>query len=300
MGELPFWNSDALSSHPVFEAVAPLVKELGVSHPKNSLFLKENPQKSLGLPTLEALQLHLDKSLSRPRSGCGIPIRILEQKTTQRRSRVDSADQGWSGNYQIRLYLAGELFTRAQCYHDLFNLFVHVQFPLSKARLNARHFFCLDEKGPFPWKTKPGQNRCAEQDLLTHVDEGGVIVVTESLELLNLLKARKWHELFYEKRSEVLSKMKFFVFGHALYEDVLKGHVTPHGLGVPLLAPAGIFKMELKEQLLWADENFAKVIEKRNSFNAVSQCFPVPLLGYPGWSADNDKESYYRNEVYFR
>ena len=291
----PFWDPHALLLDPVFEALAPVVKELAGGGPENSW------QQSPELPSLEALQELLDRRQGNvPRSGCGIPLKVLEQSPLPRRSRSAQEDRGWEGNYQLRLFLRGEIFTRPQSWHDLFNLLVHIQFPKSKAVLNARHFWCLDESGVFPWKTRPGGNRSAEQDVLTHLDEGGVVVVSECLELVELIKQRKWHEVFWTRRQEVLQKMKFFVFGHALYEDVLKGHPTPHGLGVEILVERGFFERSSADQAQVVDQLFSEILESRDRLRHVKQCFPVPLLGYPGWCEDNRAPGYYQNETYFR
>ncbi|HQT26617.1 MAG TPA: DUF3025 domain-containing protein, partial [Burkholderiales bacterium] len=50
-------------------------------------------------------------------------------------------------------------------------------------------------------------------------------------------------------------------------------------------------------QLAILDESFEmrySRIEKTVDFS------PVPVLGYPGWIPENEEESFYRNEAYFR
>jgi hypothetical protein len=268
----------------------PVVKHLGETHfddAQNGLF-----------PSIEQLNIFLQGLEERPTSGCGVPLSCVEQKVSSRRTSV--AQEGVQENYQLRLFLKGELLTRNQNWHDVFNFFTHCIWPKSKAVLNARHFFVIDETLPFPWTARPGQNRGPEQDLLTHVDEGGVLVVTSDAQVLHNLKNREWKEVFCRGRAALKESTRFWIFGHALFEDVLKGHPRPHGSGVGILVPPHFWEQDWDTQRQKVDLEFALLLQQRSSFKKLKDVFPVPLLGYPGFVPENEFEEFYEDKIYFR
>ena len=96
----------------------------------------------------------------------------------------------------------------------------------------------------------PGRGlRGTPRDVLTLFDEGGVIVASSEPELGTLLREFKWKTLFWQRRDEVIESMRFYVFGHSIYEKglaALQGHhrqdrifdVPPRELGAAAAAAA--------------------------------------------------------------
>ena len=78
----------------------------------------------------------------------------------------------FEAQYEPRCYLTGEVQTRANNWHDLFNALVWLTFPKTKAVLNARHYHALTVE-----EIASGSHRGAVRDVNTLLDESGVIVV---------------------------------------------------------------------------------------------------------------------------
>ena len=122
--------------------------------------------------------------------------------------------------YEPHIAQTGEVKTRAQNWHDLFNALAWITFPLAKAAINAQHVAILQERGDAEAK-----RRGPERDALTLFDESGVIVATDDASLTQLIADFEWKELFWRRRAELAQRMRFFVFGHALYEKALEPYI---------------------------------------------------------------------------
>ena len=197
--------------------------------------------------------------------------------------------------YEARIYLKGEVQVRSDNWHDLLNVLVWLSFPKSKAALNCRHFLALEEM-----ISVGRQNRGPTQDALTLFDEGGVIVACGDSRLAQLLVNFKWKELFWVNREAVISSMKFFLFGHAIYEKALQPFTGVTGRAVIFPVAANFFSLGLKNQLQLLDQKLADFLSNPEHFNRTADLAPVPVLGVPGWNIENERESYYENEAYFR
>lgn len=219
-------------------------------------------------------------------NAAGLPLRFVSQ----------GARTGKPENkYEARIYLKGEVQVRSESWHDLLNVLVWLTFPKSKAALNRRHFLALEQM------TSEGkQNRGPTQDALTLFDEGGVIVACSNSRLAEWLVDFKWKELFWVNRQAVIASMKFFLFGHAIYEKALQPFTGVTGRGVIFPVAVDFFAAALEQQLQSLDKKLADYLCNPQHFNRTVDLAPVPILGVPGWNAENERESYYENEAYFR
>lgn len=221
------------------------------------------------------------------RSRNGAPIRFVPQ------ARKPAA---FEEEYEPRIYLRGEVQTRAENWHDLFNALVWLAFPETKAELNRQHYLAA----------APGQghegskNRGTARDVLTLFDESGVAVVCADEELADLLRDRRWKELFWHHRGLVAERMKFFLFGHSLHEKALQPYIGLTGKGALFPAQAGFLALPLEEQLAALDLQMAAHFSSPGALRSTADLCPVPLLGVPGWWPDNKLESFYDNTRYFR
>ncbi len=146
-------------------------------------------------------------------SGGGAPIRFVPPA---------AASGEFSAQYEVRIFETGEVQTRADNWHDLFNALVWLAFPKTKAVLNAHHYEQI--------KSRLGERlRGTARDVLTLFDEGGIVVAAADPELPALLRQFRWKELFWRRRAEVLRSMRFYVFGHAIYEKALEPYKALQG-----------------------------------------------------------------------
>src|SRR5262245_50153370 len=200
------WDLHFLSRSPMFEPLRAHASAFGA-----------------GWPAIEDLQRLLGGGEAPVRNARGVPLRPVPP------ARRTGAPED---RYEARVFLRGELEVRKRNWHDLMNVLVWRVFPAAKAALNARHYAEQARQGT--------GNRGPAQDALTLFDEGGLIVVCCDDGLLNLLRAYRWKELFWQRRDEVRSRMRFCVFGHALYEKALAPFTGITARAVTLSAPAEV------------------------------------------------------------
>ena len=220
------------------------------------------------------------------RNSNGLALRFVAQSVLQ----SDFAEK-----YEPRIYLRGEVQMRENNWHDLLNALVWLTFPRAKAALNARHY-----RAQCAQQALGAVNRGPQQDALTLFDEGGVVVMSAQPALARLLREHAWKMLFWEQRAALAGALGFFVFGHALYEKALQPYTGMTGRGVILACDAAFFDLPLALQLEEIDGRLADILHNTDRFTATHELAAVPLLGVPGWCAENAVEGYYDNRSYFR
>ena len=237
-------------------------------------------------PGLGDFQDLLDRRDPPVRVASGERLRIVPQK----RRPVEFEDK-----YEARTYLKGELQVRAESLHDVFNVLVWLAFPGAKAALNARHFAALQEQ-----RAAGSTNRGPAQDALTLFDEGGVIVVSTDPDILRMLREWRWKDLFWGNRQLLRERARFLLFGHALYEKMLSPYAGITGRGILLEVDEALLGASLPVQLAAIDALTASHLSRPGSLAATRDLAVVPVLGVPGWCAENDRETYYDDTDYFR
>lgn len=205
----------------------------------------------------------------------------------------------FEAQYEPRCYLSGEVQMREHNWHDLFNALVWLTFPRAKAAINARHYHALLDSLQGEGATN-GSQRGAVRDTNTLLDESGVIVVSADAELLQLLRDFQWRELFWARRAQVQVNMGFYLFGHGLYEKALQPYLGMTGQGMLLLVEQAFFSWPPAQQLAHLDELLAGYLADPEHCRDTRELAPLPLLGVPGWAADNERAEYYNNADYFR
>ncbi len=263
------WTPDFLQASPLFEPLRPAGGGLEHLHDWPDIGALENLQDNVATP---------------PVTRSDKPIHFVSQDVSARE---------FAQQYEPRTYLAGEVQTRAQNWHDLFNALVWLTFPRAKAALNQLHYQALlQEHGNE--KVQRGPLR----DMATLFDESGVIVVSSDAELSKLLQNFEWKQLFWWQREAVCAHMRFFLFGHGLYEKALKPYAGMTGKGIILSVEQDFFHHPLPTQLAVADSMLDNFLS--GGAAAPIALPPVPVLGYPGWVSDNADEIYYDNSNHFR
>ena len=245
-----------------------------------------NFEDEAGWPGLASLQHRLDTRNPPVRTPSGLPLRLFPQG---RRKRA------LEEKHEARIYLRGELELRERSWHDLFNLLVWLAFPRAKAALNRRHYQALEAQ-----RAAGRANRGPAQDALTLFDEGGVIVAASDDQLLDCLREWRWKDLFWGHRARLQGRIRFHVFGHAVYEKALRPFPGITTRGILLKVEPELLAAPLSEQLAILDAKAAEHISDEHRVLATAELAVVPVLGVPGWYADNGTESFYDNTDYFR
>ena len=195
------------------------------------------------------------------------------------------------GGYEWQVAGARAVPTRAQSWHDFFNMVVWAHFPRLRWALNSVH---VDRAlGPID----PRNGRAPTQNVAAQFDESGLIVASSNAELLVALRALRFKYVFWERRAELLATTCFWVVGHGLLESLLTPHpkLLAKGLLLELPREPGSYSSDDLRGLL--DSRVADRIRSWRS--AAPRLDPVPVLGIPGY-ADNSAAEYYDDAHYFR
>lgn len=266
-GNAPAWDRAALVGSPLLATVRPLLARLSSDR----------------FPTLDELtRLARERDV---RSGGGAPVAFVP-------ATVDGSG-AFEARYEIRIHRDGTVPTRAGSWHDLFNALAWITFPRTKASINRLHH---DEM----LRRRDAPQRGTARDVLTLFDEGGVITACADVSLARLLAAFRWKELFWTRRADVVTSMRFKVFGHAIHEKSLAPYkgVTAKTLVVEV-APA---TLALADDALNAllDERAAAHFAAPGALASTRSLHPLPILGIPGWTADNEDGAFYDDTYVFR
>jgi hypothetical protein len=262
-----FWNTDWLTASSMF---APLREAGGLLPP-------------VGWPDTGVLDAIADECGRRVVNANGVRVRFVVQ---------DARPERFEEKFEPAAYLRGEVLVRRFNWHDLFNALVWMTFPTAKAALNARHFEALS--------ARRGRRRSPEEDALTLFDEEGMIAVSSDPGLLELLRGFRWRELFWERREEAAKRMRFVLFGHALYEKAMRPYVGMTGKALLFEVPDRVLQLDRRALIGEIDRVAALCIWDRARLREGRALSPLPVLGVPGWWRDNESEAFYANKAYFR
>jgi hypothetical protein len=263
------WDPDCLERSPMFEPLRAAA-----------------PTRGAAWPAPGELQRALDARVPPVRNARGMPLSLVPPGARR---------GGIGGKYEARVFLEGALQVRPGDWHDYFNVLAWLAFPRAKAALNARHHAELERQ-----RAAGEHNRGPTQDALTLFDEGGAIVAASDDGLLALLREWRWKELFWERRAELAARMRFFVFGHALYEKARRPFLGITSRGILLEVEPGLMTAPLSEQVAEVDARAASWISDPGRLKGTRELAVVPILGVPGWHPHNNRESFYDNADYFR
>lgn len=263
------WNPAALLQSRLFLPLHPLLQQLSAAE----------------FPDLAALNA-LQANNSEIRVNSGHLLRFVEQQ---------QGKQVFAAQYEPRCYLSGELQTRRHNWHDLYNALVWLTFPRAKAALNERHYHALTGL-----EMSAGSQRGRVRDMATLFDESGVVVASSDESLLQMLRDFQWKDLFWQQRQACGTQMEFSIFGHGLYEKAMQPYIGMTGQGLLLKVPSEYFAWDDNRRMQYLDAAMADYIAAPGHCLSTRELNPVPLLGIPGWWAENADPRFYDNTGYFR
>lgn len=184
--------------------------------------------------------------------------------------------------YETHIARTGSVPTRANL-HDLFNALMFLQFPRSKARLNWLQANAIERDGV---RAVRGPVR----DASTLIDENGVLLITDRLDIVDSLRRRSWDRLFLGQRAEWAAAVRVVAFGHALLEKLQRPYkgITAHALHLALPPASSLSEI---------DRCMAAGLDEHLTPQAL---LPLPVLGIPGWWAPNENPDFYADPGVFR
>jgi hypothetical protein len=197
--------------------------------------------------------------------------------------------------YELRIGETGEVETRADNWHDLFNALSWIAWPKAKAAINAQHAAILEARGE-----EEAKRRSPARDALTLFDEGGVVVASSAPELSRLVTDFEWKALFWHRREELERRMRFFAFGHGLAEQALDPYLGMVAKTVFIEADDDFLALPFERQVARADALVAAHFADPANFPSPKAMAPMPVLGVPGWYPGTARESFYDDDDHFR
>ena len=194
--------------------------------------------------------------------------------------------------YEMRVFLTGVISTRLVNWHDFFNAMIWLSYPATKALLNAQHVAELMHQ--------PDKKRTTKRDALTLFDECGVIFAYCDEARQIALDIHEWKALFWCNRSHWGRDCQAYVFGHALYQKALNPYLGLTGKALSIQVNDTFFLEPKKQQWFILDQLVCQHILQNDGLSRPADLAAFPLLGVPGWYAENTSEAFYENSQYFR
>ncbi|MBY4595881.1 DUF3025 domain-containing protein [Ottowia caeni] len=165
--------------------------------------------------------------------------------------------------------------------HDFLNGLIWQRYPQAKRRLNCLQAAEIARNGV-------GATRGPVRDAVTVFDENGALLAGPD-ELIDALRERRWSDLFGTLRP-LWRQSRLWVFGHAALEKLMSPYKSITAHVVP--APATLQTAEQADAWLaeWLDAG--RLVPK--------PFLPLPILGVPGWWAENEEGAFYDDPAVFR
>jgi hypothetical protein len=167
--------------------------------------------------------------------------------------------------------------------HDFFNGLCWHRFPLAKRRLNQLQAAEIEAQGV-------RATRGPVRDALTLFDEN-VVLMHAPDEVWAALQARDWLKLFVDLRDQ-WQHVHLVLFGHALVEKLVTPYKSITGHVYRIDNQVNPHDEAALDAWLVQDLQPAKLATKPYE--------PLPVLGIPGWTADNAERAYYEDTNVFR
>jgi hypothetical protein len=199
-----------------------------------------------------------------------------------------------AAHYETRIAESGEIATREN-WHDFFNAMSWLSFPEAKSAISEMHARLLSEHGESELRA-----RSTPRDVLTLFDEGGIIVVSRDESLLELIRRFEWKTLFVDRRADVVTSMRFFLFGHSMLEKALDPYVGVTAKGILFLVDDAFVASNHNTQMCAIDHRAAAWLMNEENLLSSKNFSPLPWLGVPGWWKENESPAFYDNAQYFR
>ncbi len=199
----------------------------------------------------------------------------------------------WQDRYYEQVIYQDQVIpTRANNWHDFFNACIWMLLPQTKRLLNQIHIQEIELHGLNP--RSPVRNR------VTHFDEcGGVLLYLDESHLA-ALQQHQWLDGFWRQRGKWHAETRFFNFGHANYEMLLQPFVGLTAKYIPVKVDNSFYQRTLSQQYREIDETLLASLRDGDWFSTRGRLKPLPLLGIPGWYAQNQQREFYLNQDYFR
>ncbi|SIQ60798.1 Protein of unknown function [Aromatoleum tolulyticum] len=197
--------------------------------------------------------------------------------------------------YEEHIYATGEVSTRPDDWHDFFNALAWCVWPRAKATCNILQ---RQERDARIAAGLPG--RGPRRDALTQFDECGIVVASSDAEIPALLAAHAWEEAFWTRRARLIANTRFLVFGHGSWDQLREPFFGLCGKALYRVVDASWLALPAAEQQRETDAWLAAQVLDAGLLCTPRELSPLPLLGIPGVTPENESAVYYRDTRQFR
>lgn len=198
--------------------------------------------------------------------------------------------------YEAFIGNSGKVPTRDNL-HDFLNALIWLSFPATKACLNALQAVELAKAEAQPGS---GKQRGAARDAATIFDENAAVLLVRDnaagQSLIAALCNHRWQDVFIVQRSMFASDAEVWLFGHALLGKLVRPYkaITAHTLVV--YVSDSFFTLSDDAKRAWIDLQLAADLAQHSFL--LGRLTPLPVLGVPGWSSDQDCDFYADAKVF--
>lgn len=193
--------------------------------------------------------------------------------------------------YERRIYTSGQISTRPDNWHDLFNALVWLRFPAIKVVMNTLHYHA--------WSEQKDGNRGQLRDALTLFDECGVIVFSNNLKTLSALAQRRWSDAFL--LGDFSTSVRLSICGHAMLEKYLAPYKSMTAKALLIRVDENFLKLPRQKILTSLDTQIAQAMLAGHLLTKPACLAPLPLAGVPGWWPDEQQNrDFYLDSSVFR
>ena len=193
--------------------------------------------------------------------------------------------------YETHIAATGCVPTRENL-HDFFNAASWFLFSRIKVASTARGAAEIA-------RHRLGQARGPVRDALTHFDENGAILVTADKATASALRGFDWQRLFVGARHAWGKRCALMPFGHALLEKLVVPYKACTAHTWVCEVEPDFFGASPASQRAAIDARVAEEIAAAGELT-VARFSPLPVLGVPGWWAENEDPSFYADTAVFR
>ncbi|MBS0290856.1 MAG: DUF3025 domain-containing protein [Proteobacteria bacterium] len=203
--------------------------------------------------------------------------------------KITFVAQDENRQYEQQIFHQHQIPTRLNVWHDFFNNVSWIVFPKLKWAMIKR--YCQE-------KTEFKKTRTPLQNVLAHFDECGMVICTDSQDIVDKIQAFDWKALFCQTPNLQQHCLPVFI-GHGLMEKGLSPYVGMTAKVIILKVDQQFFTLSTKAQNKKIDNDIASYIECASFPCDPKLLQPFPLLGWPNWHALQSEE-FYNNTHYFR
>jgi hypothetical protein len=199
------------------------------------------------------------------------------------------------GGYDRFIHETAHIPTRSRSWHDFFNACIWTRLPRAKLAVHSSQLADA--------QLRAGPRRTRRQDWLTHFDECGVVLVSACQRLLDRIAMLDWQAAFVDERAAFVSGVRVYCFGHAILEALREPYVGLMGKALLCHDPGGAEPSASATNDASSEAALARLdrwLATQLEAPSLPRLHALPVLGVPGWHADNERPSFYDQPRYFR